>query len=157
MKQQYAFQGFEKETMARALGRDISISTKFSVMVGNAIRGKSIERARKILENVIAQKEAIKFTRFNFDRGHQKKVGPARFPVKTCEGILQLLNSAEANAHQKNLENLYIAHICAHKASCPWHYGRHRGRQMKRTHIEIVLVQKEGKKEDKKETRERKK
>jgi len=28
MKQQYAFQEFEKETMARALGRDLSISTK---------------------------------------------------------------------------------------------------------------------------------
>ena len=154
MKQQYAFEGFEKETMARALGKDLSISTKFSVMVGNAIRGKSVERARTILKNVIVQKEAIKFTRFNFDRGHQKKLGPAKFPVETCRGILMIVKNAELNAYQKNLEKLHILHACAHKASGPWHYGRHRGRRMKRTHIEIVVGQQE---KEKKEPKEKKK
>lgn len=148
MKQGYAFQEFENETMARALGRDLPISTKNSAMVCNAIRGKTIERAKKILEDTAQKKNAIKFTRFNFDRGHKKKIGPGKFPVKTCEFILGLLKSAESNAYQKNLENLFIAHICAHKASKPWHYGRHRGRQMKRSHIEIVLGQKKEKKND---------
>jgi len=145
MKQQYAFQGFEKEKMARALGKDLPISTKHSVMVCNAIRGKKIETAKKILENVMVMKQAIKYTRFNFDRGHKKKIGPGRYPVETCREIMKILKSAEANAHQKNLENLCLAHTCAQKASRPWHYGRHRGRQMKRTHIEIVLCEKEQK------------
>ncbi|MEM4336726.1 MAG: 50S ribosomal protein L22 [Candidatus Woesearchaeota archaeon] len=150
MKNKYSFQGFKSEKMAKAIGKDIPISIKNSVMVCNAIRLKSVDRAKKILENVIEKKQAIKFTRFNFDRGHKKKMGPARFPVNTCKEILKVLKSAEANAHQKNLSDLYIAHISANVASRPWHYGRHIGRRMKRAHIEIVVAQKD-KREEKRE------
>lgn len=142
MKQGYSFQDFEKEKMARALGRDLPISSKHSTMVCNAIRGKSVERAKVILQEAMDLKKAIKFTRFNFDRGHKTKIGPGRFVVKTCFEILKILNSAEANGHHNNLSNMYIAHICAQKAAKPWHYGRQRRRQMKRAHIEIVVAEK---------------
>ena len=150
MRQGYAFQGFEKEKMARALGKDLPISVKHATMVCNAIRGKGIERARAILEDAMNLKKAIKFTRFNMDRGHKRKIGPGRFVPKTCGEIAKVLKSAESNGHQKNLSNMRIVHICAHRASKPWHYGRQRRRQMKRSHIEIVLAEKQEKKEAKK-------
>ena len=40
--------------------------------------------------------------------------------------------------------------MAAHKASAPWHYGRQRRRKMKRTHIEIVIGEKETKKKNQK-------
>jgi len=150
MRQGYAFQGFEKEKMARALGRDLPISVKNATMVCNAIRNKSIQRAKKILQESIEMKKAIPFTRYNFDRGHKKKIGPGKYCVSTCAEILKILNSAEANGHQKNLENMYIVHACSHRASKPWHYGRKRRRQMKRAHIEIVVAEKQKEKQKEK-------
>ena len=153
MKQGYAFQGFENERMARALGRDLPISVKHASMVCNAIRGKSIERARTILSEAITMKKAIPFTRFNMDRGHKRKIGPGRYVVNTCLEIMKTLNSAEANGHQKNLGKMRILHACAHKASRPWHYGRQRRRQMKRSHIEIVVGEKSREKAKETETK----
>jgi len=154
MKQGYAFQEFDREKMARALGRDLPISVKHSSMVCNAIRGKSVERAKKILEDAIQIRKAIPFTKYNTDKGHKKKMGPGRYAVHTCMEILKLLNSAEANGHQKNLEGMEIVHICAHKASKPWHSGRQRRRQMKRSHIEIVVSS--GHKKEEKQEQEKK-
>ena len=55
--------------------------------------------------------------------------------------FLGLLKSVEANAQFKGLHssNLQIVHICAHRAARPMRSGRQRGRQTKRTHVEIVL------------------
>lgn len=137
----YAFQGFKKEKMARAFGSDLPISWKTATMVCNAIRNKPLENAKKLLNEVIEKKRAIPFTRYNFDRGHKKCIGPGRFPVKASREILRIIESAEANAHQKNISNLILKHVCVHRASKPWHYGRQRRRQMKRANVEVVLAQ----------------
>lgn len=144
----YAFQNFNKETMARAVGTDLPVSMKNAAMVCNAVRGKPTTRAKKMLNEVINLKFAIKFTRFNMDRGHKKKIGPGKYPVKTCQQILAVLENAEANANQKNLGETFIKHTCAHVASKPFRYGRYSRRKMKRAHVEIVLE--EIKKEEKK-------
>ncbi len=138
----YAFQGFRKEKMARAFGLDLPISWKTAIMVCNVLRNKPLDDAKKLLNEVIKKKKAIPVTKYNFDRGHKKGIGPGRFPVKAGREILKIIESAEANAHQKNIENLILKHICVHRASKPWHYGRQRRRQMKRAHVEVVLAQK---------------
>lgn len=137
----YAVKEYRKEHMARVVGRDLPISTKQSLMIANAIRGKSLIRAKTILGNVIKKKEAVPFTRFNFDIGHKKKIGPGRYPMKACEKILQLLESVESNAQVKglNTNNLFIAFIIPQKAGNQYKYGRRFGRKMKRTHLEIML------------------
>ena len=114
--------------MAKAMGSSLPISVKHAAMVCNYIRGKPIARAKKMLEEVIAMKEAVPMTRFNFDRGHKPKIGPGRYPIKTCQEILQIVESAEKNAQQKNLSEVSVLHICAHRAAKPWHYGRKRRR-----------------------------
>ena len=137
----YAIQNYETEKMARVVGRSLPVSTKQAIEISNRIRKKTLVRAKKILENVVAMKEAIPHKRFLDGVGHIPGIGPGRYPVKTCKAVLKLLDSVEANAQNKalNVNSLYICHIAAQKASKQWHYGRQRRRQMKRTNLEIVV------------------
>jgi len=154
MVQKYSTEKYDKENMARVVGRSLPISTKFCIEICNLIRNKSTEEAKKILQDAIDGKKAIPFKIFNRDLSHKKKMGPGRFPKKAAIEIINLLESAEANAQFKglNTSNLSITHINAHLASRPWRYGRQRRRKAKRTHAEIVVAetkQSENKKEEK--------
>lgn len=134
---------------ARAVGISLPVSYKQSYEVSKFIRGKPLALAKKLLEEVIALKRAVPMTRFNKDTGHKHGMAAGRFPVKTCAQILMLLKSAEANAQFKGLStaNLVVRHIAAQKGPTSWRYGRHRRRQAKRAHVEVVLGEvKEGKK-----------
>ena len=147
----------EGET-AKAVGRDLPISKKHSYEVCKFIRRRKLSRAKELMQEVIAGKKAVPYSRFNRDLGHKKSTqGPGRYPIKTCKEILKILESVEANAQFKgmNTSNLVIAHLSAQEASRPWRYGRQRRRKMKRTHIEIMV--KEGKKKAEKPKKEVKK
>ncbi|MBT3463440.1 hypothetical protein HN451_00510, partial [archaeon] len=65
--------------------------------------------------------------------------------------ILKIIKSAESNALNKglNTNDLVITHICAHKASTPYHSGRQRRRKMKRSHIEVVVKEQKVEKKEK--------
>lgn len=139
------------ENTARAVGNDLSISTKKAIEICSFIRGRSTERAKKILTQAIEKKQPIPFKRFTEGAGHKKgKIAGGKYPIKACTEILIIIESAEANASYKGLstDNLIISHIKADKASTPLHYGRHRGRSMKRTRVEVSVD--ESKKEVKK-------
>ncbi|MCD6589813.1 50S ribosomal protein L22 [Candidatus Woesearchaeota archaeon] len=136
----YSFQGYDKETMARALGRSLSISTKHAIEIANYIRGKKLSAAQKLLELAIEKKKPIPFRRFTEGAGHKKGVGPGKFVVKASREILKLLREVEANATAKGIMDPVIIHISAKKASIPLHYGRRPGRKMKRTHVEVVVT-----------------
>ncbi len=147
MRSKYAFQDFVTDTMARAKGTDLSISFKQSQEICKHIRGKMISRVYSILDDAIALKRAIPFTRFTNGLGHKSGIGSGRYCIKACTAIKQIVKAAEANAKNKGLgDQLKLKHICAHLASQQWHYGRQRRRQMKRTHIEVVLLESEKKK-----------
>ena len=153
MANKYAIQDFNKELMAKALGRSLPISTKQSIEICNFLRSKTTLKAKKQLELVIKKKLAIPFKRFNKDIAHRKgNIASGKFPEKASKHFLKLIENAEKNAQNKNLDTttLLIKHICAHKASTPWHFGRHRRRKMKRTHVEIVVEEIKQNKEDKK-------
>ena len=93
---------------------------------------------------MIEKKQAIPYTRFNFDRGHKKKIGPGRYPIKTVKAILKVLENVESNAQFKGLNTslLKIVHINSHKASLPRKYGRSRGVNSKRSHVEVIVEEK---------------
>ena len=126
---------------AKALGRDLPISFKHSVEVCRFVKGKNVHLAKQQLKEVIELKRAVPYRRFNQDLGHKRGMMSGRYPVKTTQYILKLIESAEKNAQFKgmNTEKLTIIHIAAHKASRPAHGGRHRGRAMKRAHIELIV------------------
>lgn len=147
----YAFGKFNSELMARALGRDMAISTKQSIEIANHLRHRKLTQAKSLMEMVIKKKHAVPFKRFTDGVGHRPgKLASGRYPVKAAKAFLKLLESVEANAQTKglNTSELEIIHICAHKAHSPVHYGRHSGREFKRSHIEIVVQETAGKKKD---------
>lgn len=140
----YTFKNYNNEHMARAIGMALPISFKQSVEICSFIKNKNIVHAKKILQDTADRKFAIPFKRFNFDLGHKKKIGPARYPEKASKQFIKLIENVEANAQFKglNTSNLVIAHISAHKAGKSWHFGRQSRRRMKRTNVEIVVEEK---------------
>jgi len=145
MAYKYAFKDYNAETMARCVVLAASVSTKHCIEICNHIKGRDLTRAKEILNDAIELKTAIPFKRFNHGIGHKKGIGPARFAVKACTEMINGLKSCEANASNKglNTSELIINHINAQMAARPWHYGRARRRKTKRTHIEIVLAEKD--------------
>lgn len=139
MKQGYAFQGYEKSKMARALGVSLPISPKESYELSNLLRHKSLETAKAILNRVLEKKQAIPYKRYNADVAHKPGMSSGRYPRNLSREILKLLESVEKNANAKGLTNdLYIVHMNAHKAVSSPRGGRVAG-EGKRAHVEIVV------------------
>lgn len=149
---QYRYSIKKDEKMAVARGAGLPISTKASVEICSAIRGKNVQKAKRYLENVIAMKDAVPYKRYNKNVPHQKGIGPGRFPVKAAGQILKVLKSAESNAKNKgfNTNDLVIVHTNAHLAERSWRYGRHSRRLNKRTHVEFALAEIKQEKPEKK-------
>jgi len=153
MAYNYSFQNYNKELMARAVGVLLPVSFKKSVEICNYIRKRNLQKAKQLLIDVKDFKRAIPYRRYNMNVPHKRGTGPGRYPIKTCDEFLGLLESVEANAQSKGLStaNLVISHIMVHKAGNVYHYGRSRGTKMKRSHIEVIVQEaKEDSKESKK-------
>jgi large subunit ribosomal protein L22 len=145
----------DRKGIAKAVGINLAISRKKSIEVCNQLRKRDVGFAIRMLERVIAQKQAIPMRRFNKDTGHKPGIGPGRYPIKTCIELLALVKRAQAAAEQQGLDpkSLSICHISAQQAGSQMHYGRQRRRLMKRAHVELVV---EEKKEHKREQKEKK-
>ncbi|MBS3170281.1 50S ribosomal protein L22 [Candidatus Woesearchaeota archaeon] len=142
----------ENEHIATARGTNLGISTKFATEIARFVRGKSLVKAKKELNGVLEQKVAVPFKRYIFDLGHKRGAsGPGRYPIKATKEILVLLESAEANAENKGLDKelLYVQNVIANKGTTQVRAGRKRARHTKRTHVQVILVEKEKKKEEK--------
>jgi len=144
----YSFQNFDPERMARASGRDLRISPKFSVEVCREIRGMMLNDAIRFLDDVIELKKPVPLRRFNDSQGHKrgKGFGPGRYPVKVAKAIKKILLNAKNNAEQKGLDpdRLRIIHAAAHKGPVlrgyiPRAFGRATPFNEETTHIEIVV------------------
>ena len=120
---------------------NIPVSTKHSVEICSFLRGKELEKAKRLLQQVIDKKMAVPFKRYNRDVGHKPGIAAGRYPEKATKEILKLLNLVQANAENKGLdrENLIISEIIANKGYQQMHYGRKRSRKFKRTHIEVSV------------------
>jgi large subunit ribosomal protein L22 len=146
---------YNKESMAKVVGKSTPISTKQAIVISTWLRGMDVQKAKSYLSDVIKKKRAVPFTRFNHGIGHKTKIGPGRYPMNASKEILELLKSVESNAQFKgmNTSNIIIAYMSASKAANTWHYGRQRRRQMKRTNITIILNEKAPEKVEKKESK----
>lgn len=140
----YAYKG-KTDGVAKAVAKDAPISTKVAIEISNYLRGRNTKKAKAILERVIKQEQAIPYKRFTDGVGHKKgAIAAGRYPEKASKAFLALIASAEANAAQLGLaDELVITHLAAHQAARPFHYGRLRRRQVKATHVEIVLAEDE--------------
>jgi len=144
----YTYRDEPGVTVARARGIELPISPKKTYEVLNAIRGLPVDRARSILEGVLALERPIPFRRYNQETAHKKATGPGRYPKKVAKNVLKLLESAEENAEYEGLDTdrLFVrvassARGRIRKASMPRAQGRGTQWNEQTTNIEIVLAE----------------
>ncbi len=136
----------EGDKYARALGKNLPLSLKDSVNLCRALKGMKLDDAKDFLEDVIKKKRAVPYFRYLDSVSHRRGIGPGRYPVKEAKHILKVLENAEANAEDKDLDtdNLYIMHIAANKGEVYKRYvpramGRSVEIRRERVHIEVIL------------------
>ena len=140
------------EKTAKASGRELKISHKAAREVCKAINGRMLNEAKEYLRDVIAKKRAIPYTRYNKKLPHRRglvKSFSGRYPIKASQQILNVLQSAQANAENKGLDvdRLRIIHAAAYqgmklKRYTPRAHGSASPKYDTLSHVEIVLDEK---------------
>ena len=104
----------------QARGSYLTVHFKNAREVGRAIRHMPLVKAEKYLNDVIAHKQAVAFTRYNggvgrHAQGHLVKApgNQCRWPEAACKFFLVLLNNLKANGEAKglNVKDLKISHV----------------------------------------------
>jgi large subunit ribosomal protein L22 len=145
----YAFQSYDKTKHVRASIREKDISHKHAREIAVAIKGRSIEKARDLLENVISRKEAIPYRRYNNEVAHRSNIRDGffagRFPKKAASEFLKILDNLESNAEYKgmDLDRLRIVSAAVHKGTKlkrfqPRAMGRSSPKFETLVHVELV-------------------
>jgi len=137
----YSFQGFDAKNMVKVSGKNMPISHKQCYEIANFMRGKQIDAAIKLLENVVVQDRAVPYRRFNRDICHKAGgVGPGRYPKKASEHLIKLLKNLRGQAQDKGLDinKVFVIHAAMQKGARLRHYGRKIGLIRKNTHFELV-------------------
>jgi large subunit ribosomal protein L22 len=142
----------DPEKTAKASGREIRVSHKAAREVCKSIKGMTLTNAKNYLRDVIEKKKAVPFRRYKKKLGHRhglEKTFAGRYPVKTSQQILRVVEGAEANAENKglDLDRLRVLHAAAYpgmkiKRFTPRAHGRASPKYETTTHIEIVLNEK---------------
>jgi len=143
------------EKTAKASGRELKVSHKAAREVCRAIKGMMLNDAKEYLRDVQSKKKAIPYKRYNKKLPHRHGLTRAfsgRYPVKACEQILSVLESAQSNGENKGLDvdRLRIIHAAAYqgiklKRYKPRAQGRASPKFDTTTHVEIVLDEKPAK------------
>ncbi len=139
---------------AKSFGRNLPLSLKDSVNLCKVLKGMQLDAAKEYLEDIMKKKRAVPYFRYLDSVSHRRGMGPGKYPVKEAKYILRVLENAEANAEDKELDtdSLYIMHIAAHKGEIYKRYApRAQGRSTEirkdRVHIEVILEEREEKEE----------
>jgi large subunit ribosomal protein L22 len=114
--------------LAKSIQKNVRISLKHAKILCKAIRKKKLAKAKIFLQNLIDKKVSLN----------------KKYYTKAAKQILKILESAEANAKNKNLnlEKLFVESARASKGEKfirPKSRAKFRGRKAKSTNIEIIL------------------
>ncbi len=142
-----SMQAYDGKTMAKVIGRNLPVSKKIAYEVTNHIRGRPVDKAIALLQDVQKLKTPVPYKRYNRDTPHRKgDFASGRFPEKAARYIIPLLESLKANAENKGLTGeLILVHSAANMTAKRHRYGRIQG--IKRTtHVEFVATPKVEKK-----------
>ena len=145
----YSITGLDPDRTVKCSGRNLRVSPKASVEVCRTIRGMKLPDAKRLLERVIAKKQAIAYRRYHKEVPHRRQLNESfyagRFPQKTAGRVFKLLEELEANAEYRNLntDRLKIIHAAAQRARKvprrnPRAFGRSDLLNATMTHIELV-------------------
>lgn len=121
-------------------GRDLPVSLKHAVAICNFIKGKEIDKAISMLEEVVKMRKAVPMRgEIPHRHGMNKASGSGRYPVKASGIIIILLKSLKSNAIVNELElEKYRVHAIPNLAPRP--YKRFGQGRFKRCHITIKLI-----------------
>ena len=125
-----------KKTEAVVNGRNLSVGSKHAIAICNFIRGKDVDTAIKLLEDVVKMKIAMPM------RGeipHRHGMMSGRYPIKACAIYITLLKSLKSNAIANELE-LEKFEIYAMPNVAPRPYKRYGQGRFKRSHVLLKLV-----------------
>ena len=121
----------DPDTSAKAIGKEMPISPKFTREICGLIRGMKVNKAISTLEGVIALETPVPLKRYNKRVSHKQGVGPGRYPKKAAAAVLGVIKSAVANAEYKGLsvDDMVIRTISASRGRVtPGHMARAHGR-----------------------------
>ena len=121
----------DPDTSARAIGKEMPISPKFTREICGMVRGMKVNTAISTLEGVIALETPVPLKRYNKRVSHKQGVGPGRYPKKAAAAVLGVIKSAVANAEYKglNVDDMVIKTISASRGRVtPGHMARAHGR-----------------------------
>ncbi len=138
-----------KDSVAYSSLEAVPISLKKSVEICHFLKGKKIDVALDLLRKIIRKEVAVPFKKSK-SAPHKRNIGPGKYPVKTATYFLKLIKNVQANAEDKGLsEDIIIYHISADKSFTQARYGRKNGIHAKRTNIQVIVKEVEGKGEKK--------
>jgi large subunit ribosomal protein L22 len=139
---------FEGDNIARGKANELPISPKHAIEIARFLRNRRTRESIEYLNQVVAQKKAIPFRRFNRNVSHKRGLSgwdAGRYPRKASLAYIRLLQSVEKNAEYLGLdpENLEIIHASANrgramKAFFPRAMGRATPKARETVNIEII-------------------
>jgi len=133
----------DPKVTAKVCGKNMRMSCKSSVMVGRYIKGMTVDKAKRVLDEVTKENRAIPFTKFNDGIGHRSGMGPGRYPVIVAKNFIELLSSVQKNAEYKgfDIKKLIIKNVSATIGSRFRRPRRTslRGQVSKSTNISIIV------------------
>ncbi|KAM0676287.1 60S ribosomal protein L17 [Gurleya vavrai] len=125
----YSYKPNDASSSVRASANNARVSFKNTRETSRVLRGKKIHDAITYLNNVVNHKQCVPMRRYARGCGRTKqakefKTTRGRWPEKSCDLFIYLLNNLIANADLKKLDvsNLVISHVQVNKA--PKIYGR---------------------------------
>jgi len=134
------------DTSAKAIGKDMPVSPKMSREICGMLRGRKVETAITMLEEVIDLKRPVPLKRFNKRVSHKPGVGPGRYPQKAARAVLSVVKSAASNAEYKGLDTgeMVITTISTSLGqTIPGHMPRAHGRatqwDQQTVNIEVII------------------
>ena|SRR3989338_6784402 len=146
----------DESKACKARGNSLRVHFKNTRETAMAIQGMSLFRAQAYLQNVLAHKEAIPFRRFKGGVGRKAQaknlIGgtQCRWPKKSVEHVLSLLQNAGSNAQAKglSLEKLHVCHVQVQQAPKQRRrtyraHGRIGPYMCSPSHIEMILEEQE--------------
>ncbi len=103
-----------------AMGRDLRVSHKDCVEICKEIKGLDLTEARRKLQAVQDEEEAVPMKTHNAGVGHRSNLDgwdAGAFPEKAAGHLDDVLHNAQGNAEEQGFEadNLVVSHIAAHK------------------------------------------
>jgi large subunit ribosomal protein L22 len=137
------------DTLARGKANELPISPKHAMEIARFIRNKKTGEAVAYLEEVVAEKKAIPFRKFNRKVAHKRGFSgwdAGRYPKKASLAYIRLIHSVTKNAEYLGLdtENLKIVHVAANRGRgvegfFPRAMGRATPKRRETVNIEIVV------------------